>query len=78
MFLSRQQRDNYFFIFSYQIFPNESDGAAESERQNNTLASKIHEVEVLSGNANDLEKGIELHSVQIHSDQTIVRYAIFT
>ena len=70
---------NEWLIFSlYQILANKSDGETESEYQNKTLATKIDNVEVLSGDRRKVEEGIELHSIQIHLDQKRVRYIIFT
>ena len=62
----------------YQILQNKSDGETESEYKNETLATKIDNLEVSSGERSKLEEGIELHSIQIHLDQKRVRYTIFT
>ena len=57
----------------YQILQNKSDGETESEHKNKTLATKIYNIEVLSGDGSQAEEGIELHSIQKK-----VRYMIFT
>ena len=62
----------------YQILQNKSNGETESEHKNKTLATKLDNVEVLSGDGSKIEEGIELHSIQIHLDQKRVRYIIFT
>ena len=72
-------RKKTIIVFSlYQILQNKSDGEMECEHKNKTLATKLDNVEVLSGDGSKVERGIELHSIQIHLDQMKVRYMIFT
>ena len=55
-------RKKTIIVFSlYQILQNKSDGETESEYKNETLATKIDNLEVLSGERSKLEEGIELH-----------------